>query len=143
MAGAACSITRSTRQIGGSRKKEVLLWLEFTSDDTTGLCPAQDLLNLNNYVVTEVTPYPDAVAPPTAAYEVRIEDSNDVQAFLSGSIAVDGVDPIGAHVGTTTGNYPRMDAEMVIKIVDPADHATLLNIGNSKTTTILLRLEEK
>lgn len=120
-------------------------WIEVTlacvSDDTNGTVPSQTLPNLEDYLLISMRPVPDAVAPPTSAFEVRMENSDGKSLFLSGSIAVDSEAVIGGHAGSDDGNYPRMDSASVFKIVDPADSTTLLDIGNSKEMDVIARYE--
>lgn len=143
MAGSAVAITRESRDIGGAYDKEIKLFFEFTSDDTTGLCPTQDITGMGDYLVTEIVPNPDDTSPPDAAYEVRVENESGEGIILTGSISVSSKTPIGAHLVSPTGNYPRLDDLDTISIVDPADHSTLLDIGNSNVLTIMLRCESK
>lgn len=130
MAGSSVTPTRTSRDIDGIRSKEVTISLALVSDDTNGLVPSQALTGLGDYVLTEAKPIPDAVAPFTAAFEVLIEDVNGADLFRSGSIAVDSYAPIGGH--EYLGYYPRIDASATFKLVDPADHTSTINVGNSK-----------
>lgn len=142
MAGSSVTVTRISRDIGGIRKKEVVLTLACVSDDTNGTIPEQALLGLSEYVIKTIRPIPSGT-PVTSTFEIRIEDANDKALFLSGTIAVDNSDVIGGHAGSTAGDYPRMDAASAFKIVDPSDHSTIHDVGNSKQLSVIIELEKK
>lgn len=145
MAGSSVTVTRTSKDVDDIRRKSVTISLACVSDDTNGTVPAQSLDGLDEYVVISVRPIPDAVAPPTSAYEIRLEDEDDEPLFLSGSIATSSHDLLGGATGSGSkyGDYPRMSASTVFKIVDPADSTTLLNIGNSKELVANITLEKK
>jgi hypothetical protein len=142
MAGSSVTVTRTTQDIAGVREKEVVLDFACVSDDTTGLIPEQALTGLSKYIIKTARPIPQAT-PVTSAFEIRIEDENDKPLFLSGSIAVDNDDIIGGHAGCLSGDFPRLDSASAFKIVDPSDHTTILDVGNSKELIVRLELEKK
>ena len=143
MAGSTITPTRVSRDIGGVRKKEVVISIACLSDDTNGTVPNLTLTGLKDYVLTELKPIPHGTAPATSAFAVIILDENSSEIFDSGSIAVDSSDVIGAHTGSPSGGYPRMDATATLKIVDPANHANAMDIGNEKQVTLIARFEMK
>lgn len=143
MAGSSITPTRTTQDIDSNLRAEVILSIACVSDDTTGLIPDMNLTGLGDYVLTQIQPIPDAVAPATSAFEIRIADVNDGRLFLSGSIAVDSKEIIGGHQGSNDGNYPRLDEAATLEFVDPADHVSTISIGNSKEMTIILRFEKR
>lgn len=141
MAGSSVTVTRTSKDVGHVKNAEVVISLACVSDDTNGLIPNQTFAGLKDYVLTEVQPIPDGVAPLTSAFEIRFEDANGEAVFLSASIAVDSKAPIGGH--TTLGWYPRIDDSNTFKIVDPADHTSTISVGNSKEMDVILRFEKK
>lgn len=146
MAGSSVTktITSNYRKVKGERPTEVYVSFLCVSDDSTGLVPSSNIKNFDEYVLTQVVPTPHAVTPFTSAFEVRIEDAvTGGRLFLSGSIAVDSKEMIGGHAGSNDGNYPRMPSSATFKIVDPSDHTSTLNVGNTKTHTIGLRFEKQ
>jgi len=143
MAGALTTPTRTTQDIGQIMKAEIKISLACVSDSATGLVPDQALTGLDGYVLTQVQPVPDAVAPFTSAFEIKIIDANTARLYLSGSVAVDSYEILGGQTGSNDGNYPRMDEASTFKIVDPADSVSTLSVGNSKEITIILRFERQ
>ena len=141
MAGALTTPTRTSKDIGGVRNAEVHISLACLSDDTNGLVPNQTLTGLGDHVLKDVSPVPDATAPFTAAYEVKIVDENGATIFLSGSIAVDSKAPIGGEA--TLGWYPRMGSSATFSLVDPSDHTSTINVGNEKEVVLNFLFEKK
>jgi len=145
MAGSSVTQTRETnhRKVK-TPPTEVIVTLVCLSDDANGLVPAKVVDGLEDFVITEVWPVPHATTPFTSAFEVRIEETaTSGRIFLSGSIAVTSKEALAGNVGSNSGGYPRMPASATMKIVNPADHSTLLNVGNAKTHTIKIRCERK
>jgi hypothetical protein len=144
MAGTVTQTRETNSKIVKGIPTEVIVTLVCVSDSSNGLVPSEALTGLGEYVLTEAWPVPHASTPFTSAFEFSLEDATTaVNLFLSGSVAVDSLDIIAGNAGTTTGGYPRPNANMTFKIVDPADHTSTLNVGNSKTHTIQLRFESE
>jgi hypothetical protein len=144
MAGSVTQTRQSNARIVKSIPTEVIVTLVCVSDSSTGLVPSTTLTGLGEYVLTEAWPVPHASTPFTSAFEFSLEDTTTaVNLFLSGSVAVDSLDIIAGNAGTETGGYPRPNTSMTFKIVDPSDHASTLDVGNSKTHTIQLRFESQ
>jgi hypothetical protein len=143
MAGSSVTVSRTTRDIAGTRKKEANIALVCVSDNANGTVPNQTLLGLGDYVLTEVKPTPHGVTPPTAAFSLIIVDADGSEIFDSGNIAVGATDIIGGQAGHPAGHYPRMEDSVTVKLVTTADHSVAANLGNTKTVTFDLRLELK
>lgn len=140
MAGTVTT-TKTVNKINADYSGEIIIDMACVSDSATGLVPDTSLTGLNEYVLTRIKPVPDGSVPFTAAYEVRIEDADGAPAFLSGSIATTGENPI---LGVDpAGGYPIMDSTMTLKFVDPADHTSTINVGNSKELVLRLRFEKR
>jgi hypothetical protein len=137
--------TRSSdvRKQKGKRPSQVLVTLACVSDSSTGLVPSETLSGLSDLVFIQGQPLPDAVAPPTAAYKIRIDDADGNKRFLSAELAL-GAGAVDLFPGVGPGgNYPRMDEDMVFRLVDPVDDISTINIGNSKEVSFDLRFERR
>jgi hypothetical protein len=143
MAGSSISVSAKGTEIKGVINKEIVLSVACVSDDTNGTVPDRDLNGFGDYVVTELKPVPDAVAPPTLAFSAILVDADGAEVFDSGDIAPGATDPIGGHAGHPSGLFPRMDESMTFKLVSTANHAVAANLGNSKEIVFKLRLELK
>lgn len=143
MAGSSVTQTRTTNKnkVKGP-PTEIIVTLVCVSDSATGLVPSEVIAGLDEYVLTEVWPIAHATTPFTSAFEVRLEDTTTGgRIYLSGSVAVDSKEALAGNAGANQGQIPRAPASMTMKIVDPADHTTPLNVGNTKTHTIKMRFE--
>lgn len=143
MAGSSITVSRSNKEIKGDLKKEVILTITCASDDANGTVPNLTLNALDDYVMAELKPIPDAVTPPTAAFSAILVDADGSEVFDSGDIAAGSTDIIGGHTGHPAGMYPRMESVMTFKLVTTANHAVAANLGNSKDIVFKMRLERK
>lgn len=143
MAGSSVIITRSDNHgIVKGPPTEVVLTLACVSDDTNGQIPNKALGGgLDDFVLKSVQPIPDGSTPVTSAFEIIIADENGAEVFISGSIATTGVNPIGGF--NTLGFYPEIGESGTFKVVDPADHASALSVGNSKLLGVVLKFARK
>jgi len=139
MANASTTLARSSNFRGLAR--DIFQTLTILSDDADGSVDSQDLIGLDDCIGTELEFIPDSVATPSGTVEVRIENSDGNPVYLSGSI--DATVYSRSLMTQYTGNYPKIDGTVTVKLVDPSDHTSDCDIGNAKECQVKIRFEKK
>ena len=141
MAGSV-AIARVPRDINKVREAEIVLTLTCVTDSSAGTLPDTVLAGLGGYLLTEMQPIPGRT-PITGIPSIIIDDANGAEIFDSDQIPVDYDQPISGLSGSPAGHYPRMNDVMTLKWVDPNDHATSKNMGDSKDFTLIMRFAQQ
>jgi len=141
MAGSTVTLTRKSNFRGLAR--DIIRELAYLSDAADGHVPDQDLLSLDDCILTEYSWDPDGSDTPANTFRLQLIDkATSRKVFDTGTTGV-AADAFGLKMATAlSGNFPRIDGIVTIKLVDPATEAAC-NIGNAKKGTLILRFEKK